>query len=373
MVVFRSIVFWLHLACGVVAGLVVFTMSITGVALTYEKQILHSADGFRAAPPTPDASRLGVRALLEEARSRKGEDPTGLRLLSEPYEPARVYFGRSSTLVDPYTGEPFGEGAVGTRRFFRQMIVWHRWLGQDGDGRDVGKAVTGACNLAFLFLILSGSYLWWPKEWTWKRLRQIVWFRGGLSPKARDFNWHNAIGFWCAVPLALVVVTATFFSYSWPGKWLYVLTGEEAPQRNASSASAPKGEEEPNFGDLDRLWAAAEADAAPDWQSITLRLPDDPDSPVRFEVDRSTGFRPDLKSTLVIDRSSGQVLRRETVADEPVARQARLWIRWVHTGEAGGIAGQTLAGIASAGACVLVYSGLMLSWRRFRAWRSRGA
>jgi uncharacterized iron-regulated membrane protein len=49
----------------------------------------------------------------------------------------------------------------------------------------------------------------------------------------------------------------------------------------------------------------------------------------------------------------------------------RTWLRFIHTGEAGGFVGQTIAGIASAGACVLVWTGLALSWRRFQAWRGR--
>ena len=40
----RRIVFWLHLATGVSAGAVVLIMSVTGVLLTYEKQMLRWAD-----------------------------------------------------------------------------------------------------------------------------------------------------------------------------------------------------------------------------------------------------------------------------------------------------------------------------------------
>jgi uncharacterized iron-regulated membrane protein len=41
---FRKILFWCHLFCGVVAGIVILTMSITGLLLTYEKQFLFWAD-----------------------------------------------------------------------------------------------------------------------------------------------------------------------------------------------------------------------------------------------------------------------------------------------------------------------------------------
>jgi uncharacterized iron-regulated membrane protein len=48
-----------------------------------------------------------------------------------------------------------------------------------------------------------------------------------------------------------------------------------------------------------------------------------------------------------------------------------MWFRFLHTGEAGGWPGQTLAGLASAGAAVLVYTGLSLALRRLFGWRAR--
>ena len=40
----RTVLFWFHLATGLTAGVVVLIMSATGVALTYEKQVLEWAD-----------------------------------------------------------------------------------------------------------------------------------------------------------------------------------------------------------------------------------------------------------------------------------------------------------------------------------------
>ncbi len=373
---FRKLIFWLHLTCGVAGGLVIFIMSITGAALTYEKQMLRWADGFHIDPPAGQARRLGTEELFAQARVETGKTPTAALFRADPSEPARLYFGRESFAVDPYTGERLSEGAVGLRRFFQTMIVWHRWLGQEGEGRAVGKAVTGACNLAFLFIVVSGCYLWWPKQWTWKQLRPIVLFRGGLQGKSRDFNWHNVFGLWCATPLFLVVGTAVFFSYSWAGDILYALTGEERQQQTGRGRGERAGARErpaavaASFEGLNGLWEKAAA-SAPGWKSITLRLAERPRAPVTFLLDRGNGARPDLRSTLTLDRKSGDIVRLETPADIGVARNARSWIRWLHTGEAGGFAGQTLAGIASLAACMLVYTGWMLSWRRFRAWRQR--
>lgn len=372
MQVFRKVLFWLHLTCGVAVGLVVFVMSATGVVLTYEKQMERWADGFHVSDDCRGDARLGPEALIAATRASTGKVPTAMLVRSDPTQPVRISFGRQSNEVHPCTGESMGAGATQVHGFFHQMIVWHRWLGQEGEGRSVGKAITGACNLAFLFIILSGAYLWWPKQWTWKHLRGIVLFRGGLKGKARDFNWHNVFGLWCAVPLFIVAGTAVFFSYSWGSDLLYAVTGEE---RSASGGRGPRGngqdrETPPDFTGLDALWQQTAA-LEPNWKLITMRLPERPQAPVSFMLDRGNGFRPDLRTTVVLDRRTSEVVRRVEYADNPKAANARSWIRWLHTGEAGGIVGQTLAGIVSLAACFLVYTGWMLSWRRFQAWRAR--
>jgi uncharacterized iron-regulated membrane protein len=48
-------------------------------------------------------------------------------------------------------------------------------------------------------------------------------------------------------------------------------------------------------------------------------------------------------------------------------------MRFAHTGEYYGLVGQTIAGLVTAGSAVLVWTGLALTWRRFRAWRARAA
>ena len=74
----------------------------------------------------------------------------------------------------------------------------------------IGKAITGACNLAFLFIVASGIYLWWPRNWTRRQLRSVDAVQAEVcGGKARDFNWHNVIGFWSAIPLFAVVLGAT--------------------------------------------------------------------------------------------------------------------------------------------------------------------
>src|SRR5262245_63336511 len=64
--------------------------------------------------------------------------------------------------------------------------------------RETARPITGACNLAFLGLALSGLFLWWPRTWSRPAVRAVTVFDPRLRGKPRDFNCHNVIGFWCA-------------------------------------------------------------------------------------------------------------------------------------------------------------------------------
>ena len=241
----RTVLFWLHLACGVIAGAVILIMSVTGVLLTYQRQITAWADtrGYRIEPAP---QRLPADALLQRvAESRPDLSPTALVIRSEPAAPASFTIGTGRQLfVDPYTGEVLGEGnGQGVRAFFRVVVEWHRYVAASGASRPLGRAVTGASNLAFLFIVTSGLFLWWPRSWTRPTIRNITWFKGGLRGRARDFNWHNAIGFWSAIPLAIIVAGGVVISYPWATALVYRAYGEAppAPAGAAARSGGPGG------------------------------------------------------------------------------------------------------------------------------------
>lgn len=372
----RKIIFWCHLPVGVVAGLVILNMCVTGVLLTYEKQIISWADtrGYRSAPPTAEARHLPVETLIAKAAEARGAgaNATAITLKSDPAMPAEVAFGRdaASLFVNPYSGQVLGEGSQKVRSFFRGVTDWHRWLGAKGENRNVARAITGACNLGFLFLVVSGFYLWWPRSWNWKSLRSVTWFRRGLPARARDFNWHNTIGFWSAGPLFIVVISAVVISYTWAGNLVYRLVGETPPAPRANQPSS--GKVDASLTNLDSAWYAAEQQVS-NWNSITLQLPTAAAAQLTFNIDRGNGGQPQKRAQLVLDRATGQVVRWEPFWSYTRGRQLRSILRFAHTGEVAGIVGQTIAGLVSMGGAVLVITGLALAFRRCYGWISRRA
>lgn len=370
----RSVFFWLHLAAGLLAGLLVLTMSVTGVALTYERQLIKWSDREFQSVRLGAVERLPVEQLLEHfKRQRPDAEPSAITLSATPTDPVAIAVGQRPVYLDAYSGRVLGEGNRGVRRAMSELRAWHRWLAVEGEGRATARAFTGWANILFLFMVVSGLYIWFPRMWTRASVKAVTLFKAGATGKARDFNWHNVIGFWSAIPLFIVVASAVPISFPWGTALVYRAVGEEPPAgRGGGRGGSAEGGGVASFDGLSTLLARAERQEE-GWRTITLRLPAAADAPAIFAIDRGDGGQPQLRSTLTLSRSA-EVVEYETFATQSTGRRLRSLMRFAHTGEVLGLPGQTVAGLVSAGGVVLVWTGIALAWRRLRAWiRRRGA
>lgn len=393
----RTVFFWVHLVVGVTASALILLMSVTGVLLGFERQSIAAIDGTVTVAPALGLPRLTLDSVLARQAIDRAEIAS-LSVRAEAERPLTIRFrerDRAALLIDPWRGTivespPSGRAQV----FFSALRRWHRWVGATGaEWRTRFRAATGAANLAFLFLVLSGLYLWWPSKWTRQRLVATTVPRLTATGKARDFNWHHSFGFLAALPLALIVASGVFISYQWPGRLLdrYLGSPEEraaarAPVpalRRETSAAAPTAASRhddapppahriPHHADapLDRAVAHAIA-AHPDWRQLTLTLPTDRDTVLRIAVAEGNTYRPDQRYTLTFDRTSGAMLAASRYDDLSLSRRIRAWVRFGHTGEVFGVTGQLIATLVTAVGALLVWTGLALTWRRWRQWRGR--
>src|SRR5688572_7746395 len=239
----RTFIFWPHLIAGVLAGVVILIMSITGVILTYERQLIAwSNSHLKSTPPAVGAARMPVESLLEAGQQQNPRlQITGITIGSASDATAVLATGDGDLHLDVYSGRVLGAGTTAMRQFMSDLRVWHRYLGVAGDNRPFAKSITGWSNFIFAFIVLSGLYLWLPRQWTWRHVRPVVLFKGGLRGKARDFNWHNVIGMWSAIPLFIVVVSAVPISFRWASDAVYYAVGEQPPPARAAGAGREGG------------------------------------------------------------------------------------------------------------------------------------
>ena len=367
---FRTLLFWLHLLAGVTGGVVIFVMSATGVILALKPQIQNLIER-DVRYVAPQAARLGPQQLLTAVKDAKPDASVqSVTLARDPTMAATVNLGRDGNLyVNPYTGTVLGAGSARTNAFFQSVTNWHRYIAATGEYRQTGRAATGAGNFAFLVLAMTGLYIWWPKQLTRKALTAIVWFRRTSTGRARDFNWHNTIGFWCLIPILIMTASGVVMSYPWANDLVYRLTGSPLPVRGGGPGGPAAGREgaagiPDNF---DRLWARAEQQV-PAWSVMSMRLPAREGAPVAFTITDGANWNAFARSNLTLNGASGEVVQWQPYEGNSLGQKARGWLRFAHTGELGGLPGQVIAGAGCLGSVFLVYTGLSLAFRRLWNW-----
>jgi uncharacterized iron-regulated membrane protein len=262
-------------------------------------------------------------------------------------------------LLNPWTGEVLRRGADSLRAFVRSTTEVHVNLTAPA----FGKWAVDIANAAFVFLGLSGLWIWWPRQWRWKALRSSVAFRLDLRGKARDWNWHNALGFWFLLPLLIVAVSGLALSFKSADLWWRDYAGKHL-LATASPAATPSGLTLKSPGWNGVLDAVIEQN--PGWRSIMLTTsPANAGGAVNFVVSMGILGQRSLIRNVTVDQASRRIVKIRVWENDDGSTRARAIARFGHTGEIIGPIGQTVAFLACLAGIVLVYTGFALSWRRF--------
>jgi uncharacterized iron-regulated membrane protein len=316
----RRFFFWCHLTAGCAAGIVILLMLLTGVLPTYERQILASAARSQQLPPQTGASPRAFNELIAASLRSGIAEPASILMYRDAAQPVEFRSGRQSVLVDRYTGKSLGESAPRLHAFFQSVLALHRWVGMTGERN--GKSHYRSLQLCVL--LSSGD--------------------GRLSLVAKEMD--------ATAPAPNHVVSPPRLR---PRARCKLAHRNRLLVRDSPSGSCRDGNREKQV---------------PNWQIISLQMPRHAHRPFTLSVDSGSGGRPDLRSELIIDRN-GSVVRASIFASYSLGRRLRSWVRFSHTGKAGGLWGQTIAGLASASGMLLVFTGLALAIRRFHFWRRR--
>jgi uncharacterized iron-regulated membrane protein len=372
----RRALFWAHLVSGLVAGAFILVMSVTGVVLAFESEILDfiDRDVRRLTPPT-GASPMPLDALLAKVLAEHPELAAGT--LSVPSAPDEAYRlsarGGAALYVDPYTGRATPLPSSSAHHALHVVEEIHRFLGLEGDAQPIGKLIQGSANLAFVFLCLSGLWLWFPRKWTRNALRPLLRLVKTKSARARDFNLHAVFGIWSLLALLVISASALPISFAWAHELLCAAFGEQAPAERgfgmlrvppAPVAAPEPGQARLSLEEVRRVASGAYPGHDALIFSLAASRPGEAERPLDVHV-----LMPDLFATrgrimLQIDPYRGAILSSVAFADRSPGLRARVWARFLHTGEAFGLVGKLIATLATAASSVLVVTGVTLFWRR---------
>ena len=243
--IFRNIHLWLSVPFGILITLICFS----GAALVFEKEVmelchreLYFVKKVEAAPLPMEQLMTKVAATLPDSVS-----VTGVNISSDPERAYQVTLSkprRASMYVDQYTGEIMGK--YERAPFFNFMFRMHRWLldsmKQDG-GIFWGKMIVGTSTLMFVFVLISGIVVWWPR--TRKALKNSLKIVANKGWRRFWYDLHVAGGMYALVFLLAMALTGLTWSFQWYRTGFYKTFGVEVQPSmghgNAAANATAKG------------------------------------------------------------------------------------------------------------------------------------
>lgn len=228
---------WLqvHLYLGLLAGLVLVVIGITGSILVFWHEIDIALNPELYQIETPPAGQRTIKPFSELIAAAQSAMPIGAKLLNiaysdEPglaftfsFSPAQTIEGEYETLnafIDPYTAK-----VTGTRIFYSAanpfdncfvglLLKLHYNLLL---GDTPGMAIVGILAVLLLISVLTGLILWWPLTGKW---RQAFTIKRRASIERFNFDLHKTMGIYTAAVLLAVLFSGIYFNLNEQFMWL---------------------------------------------------------------------------------------------------------------------------------------------------------
>lgn len=355
--IFRNIHLWLSVPFGILITLICFS----GAALVFEKEVmelchreLYFVKKVEAAPLPMEQLMTKVAATLPDSVS-----VTGVNISSDPERAYQVTLSkprRASMYVDQYTGEITGK--YERAPFFNFMFRMHRWLldsmKQDG-GIFWGKMIVGTSTLMFVFVLISGVVVWWPR--TRKALKNSLKIVANKGWRRFWYDLHVAGGMYALVFLLAMALTGLTWSFQWYRTGFYKTFGVEVQPSmghgNAAANATAKGGKRDGKPEGREGRGAHRYSPYTNWQQVYEQLAEaNPDYKQISVSDGSASVAvPRFGNQRGTDRykfnpRNGEITETTLYKDLDNSGKIRGWIYSVHVGSWGGMLTRILTFVA---------------------------
>jgi uncharacterized iron-regulated membrane protein len=224
----RRILYKTHLWLGIISGIVLFIVCLTGMSLVFEGDINRFLERDKHFVSHPGKSVLNLddlitkveqntnsKVVLVDINDRRSDTTMFYSMLTktENIENNETKHERHS--VDPYTGEililgetfsPSGEFFGVVRRLHTSLFLPH----------PIGGIIVGSATLIFVIVALSGLCLWLPANFrnigSWKN-GFFIRFHKRKNQLIDDL--HKTLGFYALIPVLLMALTGLVWSFQW--------------------------------------------------------------------------------------------------------------------------------------------------------------
>ena len=238
---FKRINAWLHLWLGLISGIIVFIVSITGCMYVFEKEIRSVTQPYQFVnelkmpylPPSYLRSVAEKHAFGNNAGKGPENSIAGLQYPGAGKAAVATYrskaHGFMMVYINPYTGTVLKSKAL-EKDFFRIILSGHfnLWL-----PRPIGQPIVTWAVGIFIILLISGIIMWWPKNLKKANLDKSFKIKWKASFKRVNYDLHNVLGFYVCIFALMIAVTGIYFGFKWVPKAMYWVAsgGKSLPDR----------------------------------------------------------------------------------------------------------------------------------------------
>ncbi|SFW69122.1 PepSY-associated TM helix domain-containing protein [Chitinophaga sancti] len=350
----KKILGWLHLWLGILSGMVVLIVALTGSLLVFEEELehtFHSSFFYVAAPG--NIPRLPLDQLVTIVKAQyDGYKTANLKIEPESDRSVIFLLQKSKTnqlyvAVNPYTGHII-EALPASKRFFTIVLHLHRYLCMGA----VGKVITGISCSIFAFLILSGLILWWPKRNNRKQRFRVKW---NASFKRLNWDLHAVFGFYIHLVLLVISLTGLVWSYQWVnGLLFYTFNGTFKVEK----VTAPSSIAQQGSGYFEKVFRATN-ETLPYKGPVTITYGNDSLAIAAFK-DNIAAETANTYDFLYFEAGTGRLLKTRLHKDESAGMKARRLVYPIHTGSIYGWPTKIIALISTLVAASLPVTGVFI-------------
>lgn len=388
----------IHLYAGLISGLIVIAVCLSGTIYVYNTEIREFADSERYFVEVS-----GPKKSLDELRTEVENT------LSAEVVGANIYQGENrsvqfqvkkegeerpvSYFVNPYSGEILANTAEKTsaEEFMGYMFSLHRWLMLDKieepilesmSNMELGRFINGVATLLFLLGVITGIFIWVPqKAKNWKQGLKVKW---DANWKRVNHDLHNTLAFYSLLFLFIMAVTGPFWSYQWyktgwqktwdiyqaqtggqggPGGPGGNPRGERGGEKSETSAEeAPVERVIISFDEV----VAASNSALPYDGNLRVSLPGKPGGDISVSKSRTGFFAKAGADQLTLNPTNLEVKEAKLFSDLPVRQQIGRSVKSLHTGEIFGQFTKFLWFVACFIATSLPITGTLIWWNKHK-------
>ena len=358
----------IHLWLGLISGIFVCFLGITGCILAFEREIENVTQPYRF-------TTVKKAALLAPSKLKEIADQQlpGKHAHSVGYQTGKsaqvVYYAADPeyywiVFLNPYTGEILKVKNMDDD-FFRVVIMGHYYLWLPPN---IGQPVLASATLMFLFLLISGLILWWPKNRAASKKR----FSIKLNAKWKRVNYdlHNVLGFYMTWILIFIAISGLVMGFQWFARSVYwISSGGESikPFQETYSDTTnikPAIRQKPA---IDRLWDRTMTSLpgytggrevhVPANDKLAIEVAINPDTDTYWKADYLYYDQYTLKE-IPVNHIYGKL------ADASLADRISRMNYDIHIGAIAGLTGKIMAFFASLIAASLPITGFIFWWGR---------